>query len=69
MKRIIAVSLVLALGALAGCSSPVAPSGQAKHNAGRTGYSRYMLASGAIPMPGCTDNGDGTQSCPPAQRQ
>jgi hypothetical protein len=69
MKRIIAVSLVVALGALAACSSPVAPSaGQAKHNEGRVGYSRYMLASDAVPMPGCTDNGDGTQSCPP-QRQ
>ena len=69
MKRIIALSLVVALGALAACSSPVAPSGQAKHNEGRTGYSRYMLASGYAPMPGCTDNGDGTQSCPPAERQ
>ena len=65
MKRIIAVSLVAALGALAACSSPVAPSaGQAKHNEGRVGYSRYMLASDDVPMPGCVNNGDGTQSCP-----
>ena len=68
MKRIITASLVVALGALAACSSPAAPSAQTKHNEGRVGYSRYMLASGAAPMPGCTDNGDGTQSCPP-QRQ
>jgi hypothetical protein len=65
MKRLIMVSLVLALGTLGACSSPVAPTaGQAKHSQGKIGYSRYMLASGETPGPGCTDNGNGTQTCP-----
>ena len=63
MKRLITVSLVLALGALAACSTPSAPA--AKQAPEKAGYSRYMLASGATASPGCTDNGNGTQSCPP----
>jgi hypothetical protein len=62
MKRLIAVSLVATLGMLAACSSPTAPS--AKQAPTQAASSRYMLASGAAPRPGCTDNGDGTQSCP-----
>ncbi|HEV7594767.1 MAG TPA: hypothetical protein VGO33_07205 [Gemmatimonadaceae bacterium] len=64
MKRIIAAAVVLGVVTLAACSSPTGPGGQAKYNQGKTSSSRYMLASGAAPRPGCTDNGDGTQSCP-----
>ena len=62
MKRLIALSLVLVLGTLAACSSPTAPS--AKQAPTQAASSRYMLASGEAPAPGCTDNGNGTQSCP-----
>ncbi|HMJ18498.1 MAG TPA: hypothetical protein VK478_08905 [Gemmatimonadaceae bacterium] len=62
MKRLITVSLVMILGTLAACSSPAAPS--AKQAPTQAANSRYMLASGAAPGAGCTDNGDGTQSCP-----
>lgn len=62
MKRLIAGSLILALGALAACSTPSAPA--AKQAPDKAGFSRYMLASGEAPAPGCTDNGNGTQSCP-----
>lgn len=65
MKRIIAAAVVLGLVTLGACSSPTAPARQAKYNPGKTGNSRYMLASGETPDPGCTDNGNGTESCPP----
>ncbi len=66
MKRLIAASIVLVVATLAACSSPVAPSaGQAKYTQSRIGNARYMLASGDAPSPGCTDNGNGTQSCAP----
>ena len=64
MKRIIAAAVVFGLVALGACSSPTSPA-QAKYNQGKTSSSRYMLASGASPAPGCTDNGNGTQTCPP----
>ena len=65
MKRIIAGAIVLGIVTLSACSSPTAPAGQARYNQGKNSSSRYMLASGAAPSPGCTDNGDGTQTCAP----
>ena len=66
MKRIIAAAVVFGLVTLGACSSPTSP-GQAKYSQGKNSSSRYMLASGDAPRPGCTDNGDGTQSCGAAQ--
>jgi len=60
MKKLLAA---LALAVLAACSSsnPVAPKAAVPtHAAG----SRYILISGAAPNPGCTDLGNGFQSCP-----
>ncbi|HMJ18499.1 MAG TPA: hypothetical protein VK478_08910 [Gemmatimonadaceae bacterium] len=61
MKRLIAVSLVVVLGTLAACSSPTAPS--AKQAPTQAASSRYILISGDAPRPGCTDTGDGFQTC------
>jgi hypothetical protein len=62
MKKLLAVLAVLALGACS-TSNPVAPTA-VKTQTNHVASSRYILISGDAPRPGCTDTGDGFQSCP-----
>lgn len=65
MRNLFSVLAIAAIVCLASaCSNPVASKAPVKAAPTKVAASRYILISGRQPDPGCTDLGNGYESCP-----